>query len=213
MENKGIREPYQPLYNSPLDTYEQQPNRILVHPTQQPQSGINYQIVKPFSGPTLLPQTPSRPPPLLVPLNSMVSEGHYPQSLLNTRDWFPPRLATSKGCEVPAEAVKTLKPCKVLMDNTMADKASRFSLGSVGEDKRISQMFEFFRQDLEDQKFTDLTLMATKRTPNRPKEELAFKVHRLVLAAHSPRLNRMLRVSTDKTWGRWKILILHSSHF
>ena len=198
VENKGIREPYQPLYNSPLDTFSsnseanlmQAQSRVIMHPSQQPQSGISYQQMP---KPTAMPP-PSRPPPLLVPLSSMVSEGHYPQSLLNTRDWFPPRLATSKGCEVPQEAVKMLKPCKVLMDNSIADKASRFSLGSVGEDNRMSQMFDFFRQDLKEQKFTDLTLMASKRTPNRPKEKLAIKVHRIVLAAHSQRLNRMLRV-------------------
>ena len=197
VENKGIREPYQPLYNSPLDTSEsmlmQQPlsTRVMMHPTQQPQTGIAYQQQQ-LPKPTMM--VPSRPPPLLVPLSSMVSEGHYPQSLLNTRDWFPPRLAISKGCEVPQEAVKMLKPCKVLMDNTIADKAARFSLGSVGEDNRMSQMFDFFRQDLKHQKFTDMTLMASKRTPNRPKEKLTIKVHRIVLAAHSHRLSRMLRV-------------------
>ena len=195
VENKGIREPYQPIFNSPLESFSVPPEPVVAQPQapapqprMPPTQTVNFQ--RPQGG---------KPPPLLVPLTSMVSEGHYPQSLLNTRDWFPPRLGTSKGCEVPPEAIKALKPCKVVIDSTNADKANRYSLGSVGEDTRINKMFDFFREDLEREKFTDLTLLATKKTPNRPKEKLAFKVHRLVLAAHSPRLNRMLKVRNFTT--------------
>ena len=215
VENKGIREPYQPIFNSPLESFSVPSEPVVVHNTQ-PQAPILQPKLP--TQPVIFqrPQTGqiSKPPPLLVPLSSMVSEGHYPQSLLNTRDWFPPRLGTSKGCEIPPEAIRSLKPCKVVVDSTAADKANRYSLGSVGEHTRITKMFDFFREDLEREKFTDLTLLATKKTPNRPKEKLAFKVHRLVLAAHSPRLNRMLKVSTfDLSFWAFKIPCSKQNYF
>ena len=136
-----------------------------------------------------------KPMPVLVPLSSLVSEGQYPQSLLDTRDWFPPRLAFSKAIDAPSEAVRSLKACKVSMDRTWGDTCHNFTVGPVREEQRISEMFDYFYQDLSRQKFTDFSLVATRKTPNRPKENLVIKVHRFVLAAHSPRFKMMMQVS------------------
>jgi len=54
-------------------------------------------------------------------------------------------------------------------------------------------MFDYFYHDLENKKFTDFSLVATRKTPNRPKEKLSIRVHRLILAAHSPRMKQMMR--------------------
>lgn len=132
--------------------------------------------------------------PMLIPLSSMVCEGQYPRSLLGTRDWFPPRLAYSKAIDASGGAIKSLKPCKVLVDQTFADRSDNFPLGGVKESDRISDLFQYFYEDLERQKFTDISLVASKKTPNRPKEIGTVKVHKFILAAHSPKLKRMMEV-------------------
>ena len=138
-------------------------------------------------------QLPKKAMPVLVPLSSLVTEGQYPQSLLDTRDWFPPRLAFSKAIDAPSEAVRSLKSCKVVMDRTRSEH--NYIIGPVKEKNRVEDMFDDFYQDLTDQKFTDFSLVATKKTPNRPKEKSVIKVHRFILAAHSPRLKMMMQVT------------------
>ena len=125
----------------------------------------------------------------------LLSKGNYPQSLLDTRDWFPPRLAYSKAIDASPDAVKSLKPCKVIVDSSLATNFDVCSLGPIKEEERINEMLEFFHKDLTEQKFTDMTLVANKkRSPGQPKENFAIKVHKLVLAAHSTNLRRMMQV-------------------
>ena len=141
---------------------------------------------------------PKKSMPVLVPLSSLVSEGQYPQSLLDTRDWFPPRLSFSKAVDAPTEVIRSLKTCKVSVDRTRADKAFGYTLGVAKEEQRVESMFDYFYHDLENKKFTDFSLVATRKTPNRPKEKLSIRVHRLILAAHSPRMKQMMRVSPNR---------------
>ena len=113
---------------------------------------------------------------------------------MDTRDWFPPRLAYSKAIDASPDAIKSLKPCKVIVDGYRASKFDLFSLGPVKEDERINDMLQFFYEDLTHQNFTDITLVANKKSPKHPRENFSIKVHRLVLAAHSTNLRRMMQV-------------------
>ena len=73
----------------------------------------------------------------------LLSKGNYPQSLLDTRDWFPPRLAYSKAIDASPDAVKSLKPCKVIVDSSLATNFDVCSLGPIKEEERINEMLEF----------------------------------------------------------------------
>lgn len=193
VERKGIRDPYQPIHkSSPLEQLALNGNNtasLVIPPPRQEKSG--FAAMNGHDSPMPMMK---RPVPMLIPLSSLVSEGQYPQSLLDTRDWFPPRLAYSKAIDCPAEAVQSLKPCKVILDSTKANSFSDYSLGPVREETRIAAMFDFFKEDLVNQKYTDITLVATKRSPKHPKENYAVKVHKLVLAAHSRTLRYMIKV-------------------
>jgi hypothetical protein len=191
VESKGIRAPYDPAFlnnggcgveaGAIFNNFNNGQINLPGTPVIQPVVLNSLKIKKPL--------------PLLVPLSSMVSEGQYPQSLLDTRDWFPPRLAFSKAINAAPEAVKSLKPCKVIMDRSRANKSRKMVMGVAKEVDRVGNMFDYFYDDLRRQKFTDFSLVASKKTPNRPKEQSSLKVHRAILAAHSPRLCRILQVN------------------
>ena len=206
VERKGIRDPYQPLYsNSPLhleamalnNGNSSTNNMPVISNSIQPIPQENRQTLPNSNNPTNIVngvQVPRRPLPMLVPLSSLVSEGQYPQSLLDTRDWFPPRLAYSKAIDASPQSIKSLKPCKVIVDSSRATNFNLFSLGLVKEDQRINEMLEFFHEDLTQQNFTDIKLVANKKSPKHPRENFSIKVHRFVLAAHSVNLRRMMEV-------------------
>ena len=192
VERKGIREPYQPIHNqNPLESLSANintnPTSLVIQPRIEKTPNVQGISTAGILGMT------KRQLPMLIPLSSLVSEGQYPQSLLNTRDWFPPRLAYSKAIDASVNAVKSLKPCKIILDSTKANYHDRYCLGPIREETRISRMFDFFHQDLMYQKFTDITLVADKKTPAH-KENFSIKVHKLVLAAHSVSLRRILQV-------------------
>ncbi len=151
----------------------------------------------PITRPVSVPTT-KKPLPMLVPLAKIIESGNYPQHLLDTREWFPPRLAYGQAVNAPADDIQQLKPCKVIMDRDTANRALDFCRGPVNEIKRVDEMFNFFCDDLKAQKFTDFSLVAAKRSPNRPKEELSIKVHKFVLAAHSQKMKRILEVIHNK---------------
>ena len=202
VERKGIRDPYQPTQYDHLKmaAISSAGNTTAVNGSRPlpVNNGTSQQTLgKEFNkAPVIsLSNDKSRPLPMLVPLHSLVSDGQYPQSLLDTRDWFPPRLGCSDAINIPPGAVKMLKPCKVVVDGSLANNLYRFSVGPVKERRRISEMYDFFYNDLTEQKFTDITLVADKKTPSNRKGFLKIKVHKLVLAAHSISLRSMMRVS------------------
>ena len=98
--------------------------------------------------------------------------------MLRRRGWFPPKLGYKKAV-VDDDVVDSLKGCKVIADRSCVDQHLFTDTGTTLVHARPKMLLDFFRNDLIEQRFTDLTL----RNDNAGGKK--FRVHKLVLAAHS----------------------------
>ena len=85
------------------------------------------------------------------------------------------------------EVLDSLKQCKVVADRSCVDHHLFTDCGTTLVHARPKMLLDFIRNDLVEQKFTDLTL----RTDLTGGKE--FRVHKLVLAAHSSKFGRVLK--------------------
>jgi len=110
----------------------------------------------------------------------------YPAGMLHRRHWFPPKLRYMRAI-LPTEVLSSLKQCKVVADRSCVDQHLFTDSGTTLVHARPKMLLDFIRNDLQDQKFTDITLKTDSA------DGKVFRVHKLVLAAHSSKFGRILR--------------------
>ena len=105
--------------------------------------------------------------------------------MLRKRQWFPPKLRYMRAI-LPREVLGSLKQCKVLADRSCVDQHLFTESGTTLVHARPRMLLDFIRNDLIDQKFTDITLK-TDRADGK-----VFRVHKLVLAANSLKFGQII---------------------
>ena len=110
----------------------------------------------------------------------------YPQGMLKRRKWFPPKLRYMRAI-LQKEILSSLKQCKVVADRSCVDQHLFTDSGTTLVHARPKMLLDFIRNDLIAQKFTDLTLRSDSN------EGKVYRVHKLVLAAHSSKFGQILQ--------------------
>ncbi len=109
----------------------------------------------------------------------------YPQGMLKRRKWFPPKLRYMRAI-LQKDILSSLKQCKVVADRSCVDQHLFTDSGTTLVHARPKMLLDFIRNDLIAQKFTDLTLRSDSI------EGKVYRVHKLVMAAHSSTFGRIL---------------------
>ena len=133
-----------------------------------------------------------KPLPSLVPIGDPIEQDSsakpvgkllpkYPSGMLRKRLWFPPKLGYRRAI-VDNEISVSLKGCKVVADRECVDHHLFTDSGTTLVHTRPEMLIDFIRNDLMEQKFTDIILKSDRA------ESKTFHIHKLVLAAHSSKL-------------------------